>query len=172
MTNDADSRGKIQAPLDSNFKHRSRVPSYGIVLCGHPTSLRLEPEWRQWLREIAAECGCTVKLLIEQIMASKPANCPLASAIRLTVAEYWRNQNGKRYYFGLDRRGTSKACVYVDVEHGRAGRTVHEPATAPVRLAHAHAHAQRKAAAAAAIFVERSNENQVAQMCHLKRARG
>jgi predicted DNA-binding ribbon-helix-helix protein len=54
------------------------------------------------LREIAAECGLTVKALIEGIIVTKNPSWPLTSALRLYIAEYWRNANGPRYYIDLD----------------------------------------------------------------------
>jgi predicted DNA-binding ribbon-helix-helix protein len=92
-----------RAPRNSR---RSRLPAQGIILNGHPTSLRLDPEWRQWLREIAAECGMTVRALIEGIMLTKNPKCPLTSAIRLYVAAYFRGP----HYMIVDRRyGTRRA---------------------------------------------------------------
>ena len=63
-----------------------------IIINGHPTSIRLEPAFWGWLREIAAECGMTAKALIEGIFLAKSANCPLSSALRLHIADYFYRQ--------------------------------------------------------------------------------
>jgi hypothetical protein len=44
-----------------------------------------------WLREIAAECGVTAKAFIEGVVAAKDPKCPLSSALRMYIAEYFRN---------------------------------------------------------------------------------
>ena len=44
----------------------SHVQPRRIIINGHPTSIRLEPAFWGWLREIAAECGMTAKALIER----------------------------------------------------------------------------------------------------------
>jgi predicted DNA-binding ribbon-helix-helix protein len=62
-----------------------------------------------WLREIACECGCTVKALIENIAIAKNPHWPLTSALRCYIAEYFRNRDGF-YYMQVDQmRGTRKA---------------------------------------------------------------
>ena len=63
-----------------------------IIINGHPISIRLEPAFWGWLREIAAECGMTAKALIEGIFLAKSANCPLSSALRLHIADYFYRQ--------------------------------------------------------------------------------
>jgi predicted DNA-binding ribbon-helix-helix protein len=63
-----------------------------IIINGRPTSIRLEPAFWGWLREIAAECGMTAKALIEGIFLAKSANCPLSSALRLHIADYFYRQ--------------------------------------------------------------------------------
>ena len=51
----------------------SHVQPRRIIINGHPTSIRLEPAFWGWLREIAAECGMTAKALIEGIFLAKSA---------------------------------------------------------------------------------------------------
>jgi predicted DNA-binding ribbon-helix-helix protein len=47
------------------------LKSRQIVINGHPTSFKLEPEYWPWLKEIAAEIGTTIKALIEAISATR-----------------------------------------------------------------------------------------------------
>jgi predicted DNA-binding ribbon-helix-helix protein len=69
----------------------SRVQPRRIIINGRPTSIRLEPAFWGWLREIAAECGMTAKAFIEGVVAAKDPKCPLASALRLYIANYFRS---------------------------------------------------------------------------------
>ena len=69
----------------------SHVRPRRIIINGHPTSVRLEPAYWGWLREIAAECGLTAKAFIEGVVAAKDPKCPLASALRLYIANYFRS---------------------------------------------------------------------------------
>src|SRR5262249_21810040 len=66
-----------------------RIAPRRIGIHGRNTSIRLELPFWIWLRQIAAECGCTAKLLIECIYASKSPSQNLSSAIRIYVASYW-----------------------------------------------------------------------------------
>ena len=69
----------------------SHVQPRRIIINGHPTSVRLESAYWGWLREIAAECGMTAKAFIEGVVAAKDPKCPLASALRLYIANYFRS---------------------------------------------------------------------------------
>ena len=62
-----------------------------VAINGHQTSLRLEPEFWYWLRQIAAECGTTATKLIEGIVIAKNPHRPLSSALRVSVAGYFHN---------------------------------------------------------------------------------
>jgi predicted DNA-binding ribbon-helix-helix protein len=91
------------------FLMPARINPRPIFVNGHLTSIRLEPAFWQWLREIAAECGCIVKTLIEGIYVAKNPHWPLTSALRLYIAEYFRNRDGT-YYMQVDQlRGTRRA---------------------------------------------------------------
>ena len=91
--------------LEPSSTHRpsTRVAPRTIFINGRVTSIRLEPAFWQWLKEIEAECGCTVKTLIEGIVVTKNPTWPLTSALRLYIAQYFRNRDGPRYYIDLDR---------------------------------------------------------------------
>src|ERR1700757_816064 len=56
----------------------SHVQPRRIIINGHPPSVRLEPAYWGWLREIAAECGMTAKAFIDGVVAAKDPKCPLA----------------------------------------------------------------------------------------------
>jgi predicted DNA-binding ribbon-helix-helix protein len=62
-----------------------------ITIHGRETSIRMQPELWQMLREIAAENGVHTYRLIEQIRDKKPPKSSLASAIRVFVARYLRD---------------------------------------------------------------------------------
>jgi predicted DNA-binding ribbon-helix-helix protein len=86
----------------SQHRPSTRVAPRRIIINGRPTSIRLEPNFWQWLREIAFECGLSTKALIEGIYAAKDPRWPLTSALRLRIAEYFRNRVGPHYYVDLD----------------------------------------------------------------------
>lgn len=67
-----------------------RHPHRGIIIAGHPTSLRLEQEFWYFLREIAFEYQISVTELVEAINRGKGGKT-LASAIRIFVAHHYRN---------------------------------------------------------------------------------
>ena len=67
------------------------VKSRRIVINGHPTSLRLEPEFWYWLREIGAECGISATKLIAAINTARNPDRSLSSALRVAVAGYYHN---------------------------------------------------------------------------------
>ena len=60
-----------------------------IYIHGRPASFRLEPEYWDWLREIAARTGTTLKAIIEGIAATRSHNRSLSSQIRVAVAAYF-----------------------------------------------------------------------------------
>ena len=70
----------IHFSIDVLLLTPSHVQPRRIIINGHPTSVRLEPAYWGWLREIAAECGLTAKAFIEGVVAAKDPKCPLASA--------------------------------------------------------------------------------------------
>ena len=66
-----------------------RISPRRVCIHGHQTSLRLEPQFWHWLREIAAECGCTAKTLIEGIVVAKSPQQNLSSALRTYICAYF-----------------------------------------------------------------------------------
>jgi predicted DNA-binding ribbon-helix-helix protein len=67
-----------------------RVKPRRIAIHGHQTSIRLEPEFCYWIREIAAETGTTAKAIIEGINIARNPRRPVSSALRVFVAGYFR----------------------------------------------------------------------------------
>jgi predicted DNA-binding ribbon-helix-helix protein len=70
---------------------KSRISKRSIVIAGHKTSVSLEDEFWDSLKEIAAERGMTLAELVTAIDADR--NHPnLSSAIRLFVLGVYRDQ--------------------------------------------------------------------------------
>src|SRR5262249_7554235 len=91
-------------------RHSTRTPPRTIWITGRVTSIRLEPAFWQWLREIAMECGLTTKALIEGIVVDKNPHWPLTSALRHYIAEYFRNRDLGPHVVLVDQlRGTRRA---------------------------------------------------------------
>ena len=75
---------------------RSRIR---IWVNGHQTSLRLEPQFWFYLRQVAAEQGRSAKALIEGVVSAKDPRRPLSSALRVYVTQYLHDhplQAGRR----------------------------------------------------------------------------
>jgi predicted DNA-binding ribbon-helix-helix protein len=70
----------------TNLIHRK------VEFDGRPTSLRLEPEFWQYLREIAFEKRVAVSTLIGVINQHKGKDIRLASALRIFVAQHYRGE--------------------------------------------------------------------------------
>jgi predicted DNA-binding ribbon-helix-helix protein len=71
-------------PTATNLIHRK------IEFDGRPTSLRLEPEFWDYLREIAFMKQVSISRLVSVINQHKGKDIPLASALRIYVAEHYR----------------------------------------------------------------------------------
>ena len=74
---------------------RSAVLKRSIVIAGHKTSVSLENEFWNSLKEIAGERGVTLGELVRTIDGSRNHN-NLSSAIRLFVLGFYRDQNAPR----------------------------------------------------------------------------
>ena len=70
---------------------KSLVSKRSIVIAGHKTSLSLEDEFWDSLKEIARERGMTVAELVAAIDANRQ-HANLSSAIRLFVLGVYRNK--------------------------------------------------------------------------------
>ena len=76
---------KHMPPNQSNLIHRK------IEFDGRPTSLRLEPEFWHYLAEIAYERRVTRAELISVINQHKGKDVSLAAALRVFVAQHYRD---------------------------------------------------------------------------------
>ncbi len=74
--------------MTKTIKH-PRHPKRSVILAGHPTSLRLEPEFWRFLREVAYERQLTLRELIDAINRAKSGKVTLASAIRVFVVQHY-----------------------------------------------------------------------------------
>lgn len=64
-----------------------------VTISGHRTSISLEAEFWDALREIAADRGLAMQRLIEEIDASRSGE-GLSTAARLFVLRYYRERAG------------------------------------------------------------------------------
>lgn len=69
-----------------------RPQKHSITLHGHRTSVSLEAEFWDALREIAAQDGRPIAALATEIDAARAPDTGLASAIRLHVLRHFRNK--------------------------------------------------------------------------------
>jgi predicted DNA-binding ribbon-helix-helix protein len=77
---------------------RVRLPAHQIVIHGHPTSIRLEPELWWYLRVIAAEIGTSAVKLIEAVAIARRHDRSLSSELRVFIAKYFADAS-ERYGF-------------------------------------------------------------------------
>jgi predicted DNA-binding ribbon-helix-helix protein len=81
-------------PLPAGFAEKavkSPISTRSIVIAGHKTSVTLEDEFWNSLKEIAVERGMTVPELVAGIDGARQ-HANLSSAIRLFVLGVYRNQ--------------------------------------------------------------------------------
>lgn len=62
-----------------------------VRIAGHPTSVSLEPEFWDALKEIAQARGQSINALVAEIDAGRSTN--LSSALRVFVLKYMRDGN-------------------------------------------------------------------------------
>lgn len=72
---------------------KSAIAKRSVVLRGHKTSVSLESEFWDGLREIAELQKSTLSSLLQQIDGDRH-NANLSSAIRIFVFEYFRRKAG------------------------------------------------------------------------------
>ena len=70
---------------------RSLVSKRSIVIAGHKTSVSLEDQFWDSLKEIARERGTTLTALVATIHGNRQ-HANLSSAIRLFVLDFYRDQ--------------------------------------------------------------------------------
>ena len=72
---------------------KSRISKRSIIIAGHKTSVSLEDEFWDSLKEIAKERSITLGALVAAIDADRQ-HTNLSSAIRLFVLGFYRDQRG------------------------------------------------------------------------------
>lgn len=65
---------------------------HSVLIAGHATSITLEPEFWDALKEIAASDGRSLNALVEAVDATRTGN--LSSALRLFVLRRLQNRAG------------------------------------------------------------------------------
>jgi len=74
---------------------RSRILKRSIIISGHKTSISLEDEFWDGLREIAAQQGVTMSTLVTTLDTNRQ-HLNLSSMIRLFVLDHYRAQADAR----------------------------------------------------------------------------
>jgi predicted DNA-binding ribbon-helix-helix protein len=77
--------------MKSPNRTKRLVPKRGIMIDGHKTSISLEDQFWQALREIAKERGSTLQDLVANIGADRRKG-NLSSAIRVFILGYYQDQ--------------------------------------------------------------------------------
>ena len=86
QSNHLDRRGVHSPKVEIHINHIRGVRKFD----GRPTSLRLEPEFWDYLREIAFMKQVSISRLVSVINQHKGKGIPLASALRIFVAQHYR----------------------------------------------------------------------------------
>ena len=71
---------------------QSSVVKRSIVIDDHKTSMSLEDQFHEALKEIAKERGLTLSELVKNINAERGRNANLSSAVRLFVLRHYQEQ--------------------------------------------------------------------------------
>ncbi len=77
-------------PLPSVCKERSSLVSRNVTIGSHRTSIRLEPDMWNGLREICRREHVTIHDIATVVSSRKPSNSSLTAAIRVFVMAYFR----------------------------------------------------------------------------------
>ena len=72
-----------------------RPVKHSLTLHGHRTSVSLEAEFWDALREIASAKGMTPSALVAEIDARRDPASGLATALRLHILRHFRNKSGQ-----------------------------------------------------------------------------
>ena len=89
---------------------KSAIVKRSIVLRGHKTSVSLENEFWDGLREIAERQKSNLSTLVQQIDSDRD-NANLSSAIRIFVFEYFRNHADKNPTSAPPRRVSNQTAA-------------------------------------------------------------
>ena len=74
------------------MKHRR------IDIFGHQTSLPLERAYWDWIGELRAKTGASLRDVIEAVAANKPPDRSLSSAIRVAITKYFHGGDPTIYH--------------------------------------------------------------------------
>ena len=74
---------------------KTAVIKRSIILEGHKTSVSLEDEFWDGLREIVSDRNTSLSAVVDEIDRDRD-NCNLSSAIRVYVFNYFRGRSGRR----------------------------------------------------------------------------
>jgi predicted DNA-binding ribbon-helix-helix protein len=99
---------------------RSSLVSRNIVICGRRTSIRLEPEMWDGLREIGRREGTTMHHVCTSVALQKSEETSLTASIRVFVMRYFRNASteeghgraGHGYGLTLGMKGNETSPAY------------------------------------------------------------
>jgi predicted DNA-binding ribbon-helix-helix protein len=91
-------------------KYKGRFRPHWIECGDRVTSVRIEPEFLFWARQIAAESGYTFKAFIGVIDKARDPATSLSSAIRCYIAQYLHDNP-------LAALGISENTVYRDLKY-------------------------------------------------------
>lgn len=69
-----------------------RPAKHSFAIRGHRTSISLEPEFWDALREIADSRGTSLAQLVTDIDALRVGDCGLSTAVRLYVLDHYRRR--------------------------------------------------------------------------------
>lgn len=74
---------------------KTAVIKRSIILEGHKTSVSLEDEFWDGLREIVSDKNTSLSAVVDEIDRDRD-NCNLSSAIRVYVFNYFRGRSGRQ----------------------------------------------------------------------------
>jgi len=92
------------APTDAGDRRAASggLVSRNVTIGRKRTSMRLEREMWDWLREVAAAHGLSIHRYCTMVDAGRPPMTSLTAAIRVEIARFYRDQAG-RYAQALAR---------------------------------------------------------------------
>ncbi|MFN3869706.1 MAG: ribbon-helix-helix domain-containing protein [Hyphomicrobiaceae bacterium] len=80
-----------------------RPAKHSFTIRGHRTSISLEAEFWDALREIAAERGVSIGALVAEIDAARIDDTGLSTLVRLHILEHYRQQVSRPAATGGDQ---------------------------------------------------------------------
>ena len=144
--------------IEQTVSRRHRIGGCHATVAGHPTSLRLEPEWLQWIREIAAECGMSMKAFMTAVAIAKSPSASLTAALRLYIADYFYRRAPHNAFFDPNSRfhfrvGRSRKLPRArSGPSGKVAKNVQKPSMQECRRRRGRWHTSQDARFAASAF--------------------